>query len=235
MRGDHPHVVVTTAPNPWSCTFQLYPSGETPGPRLSIEEVIAFLRGRSAPEMQELLRRALKRVASICSHNGQLEAACYYIWQLITFTADAQERAAYLLWLGREMERRDDYVDAVACYRKARQLEPEDRRVRYWISSNLGYSLNQLGKFAEAEPFCREAVSTDSTRPEGHTNLGLSLLGQGRLLDAARCFVHALEVQPDDSRPAEFLQMIFRRHPDVRRKDSTVDRKANELLGRAAL
>lgn len=94
--------------------------------------------------------------------------------------------------LGRETSRRDD-------------------EYWYWLHNNHAYCLAMLERFAEAEPMAREAIRIDPDRHNAHKNLGLALMGQGRLLEAAESFGRARDIRPADGRAAEYLAMVERR------------------------
>ena len=70
-------------------------------------------------------------------------------------------------------------------YRQALSMEPTSSLLWYFIHNNLGFSLNQLGRFEEGETCCRRAIGINAQRSNGHKNLGLSLQGQGRYREAA--------------------------------------------------
>ena len=62
--------------------------------------------------------------------------------------------------------------------------------------NNLGFALNRLGRYADGEALCRQAIALDPRRASAYKNLGLSLQGEGRVVEAARAFVTATQVGP---------------------------------------
>ncbi len=92
---------------------------------------------------------------------------------------DLEKQAAVFLHLGGAAEQKHDFEAAVTFYRRAIALEPTRLDVWYFAHNNLGFSLNQLGRFSDGEIFCQDAIRIDPSRPNGHKNLGLSLAGQG--------------------------------------------------------
>ena len=124
--------------------------------------------------------------------------------------------AAYFLKQGCRFEQMRDYSKAVDAYRQALAHEPSDRETWYFIHNNLGFSLNQLQQLQEGERLCRKAIQIDPDRPNAHKNLGLALVGQGRLVEAAPCYLEsALVSQGLDPRGMMLLSGLLRDHPEV--------------------
>lgn len=95
---------------------------------------------------------------------------------------DLEKQAAVFLHLGGAAEQKHDFEAAVTFYRRAIALEPTRLDVWYFAHNNLGFSLNQLGRFSDGEIFCQDAIRIDPSRPNGHKNLGLSLANSCRLM-----------------------------------------------------
>ena len=83
------------------------------------------------------------------------------------------------------------------------------------LNNNLGYSLNQVGRHGEAEACCRAAIAIDAGRHNAHKNLGISLEGQGKYLEAAQCFLKAAQAAPDDLRALGHLEDLLARHEEI--------------------
>jgi tetratricopeptide (TPR) repeat protein len=92
---------------------------------------------------------------------------------------------------------------------------PVDTHTRYFLRNNLGYTLNQLRRFAEAGPLLREAIQVDPERTNVYKNLGLSLWGLARYIEAAVCFIDATRVNAADSRSLNHLEQLFGGHPEI--------------------
>jgi|SRR6516165_9551927 tetratricopeptide (TPR) repeat protein len=90
-----------------------------------------------------------------------------------------EAKSYFCLSAGIEMERRRDYARALKCYSLAFGLEPGNDDVWYFLHNNLGFCLNQFAKFAEAEPYCHQAIEINPYRHNAYKNLGVSLQGQG--------------------------------------------------------
>jgi tetratricopeptide (TPR) repeat protein len=125
------------------------------------------------------------------------------------------ERAFGYLLLGGLGERRTDWGDAVHQYGKALAEGASDEKILYFGNNNLGYSLIQLERFDEAEPYCLTAIGIDPTRHNAHKNLGLVRQGQQRPGEAAACFMEASRLRPSDRRSWHLLQALLAREPDL--------------------
>src|SRR5580658_7392633 len=145
-------------------------------------------------------------------HNGK---ALTRLQQLIPLLPDPEERAKCVLTMGQTMEQTGNYAAAVGYYKQALGLEPMHTWTWYFINNNLGFSLNVLDRFADAEPYCRKAIETDPNRPNAYKNLGLSLSGQGLYREAAQCYVAATQVNAADSRAFHLLMDLLKNHPEL--------------------
>ena len=121
-------------------------------------------------------------------------------------------RAHRFLLLGAAGEKRKRYDLATAFYQQGLRLDPTDIDVRYFLNTNLGNTLNQIGRFAEAEGFCRAAIACDPLRHSAHEFLGVSLVGQGQYIEAAQSFILAIRARPCESRALRHLQTLAKAH-----------------------
>ena len=128
---------------------------------------------------------------------------------------DAERRAGCVLALGQMMESVGDFPAAVAYYKEALALEPVQNDTWYFINNNLGFSLNQLGRFAEGETYCRKAAEINPNRPNAFKNLGIALAGQGDFRGAARCYCTATQANAADPRAFRLLQGLLKEHPEL--------------------
>ena len=128
---------------------------------------------------------------------------------------DLEQKAAYVLAMGGTAEKQQDFETAVRFYREALAMETLRNGVWYFIHNNLGYSLNMLGQFGEGERFCRVAIKINSSRPNGHKNLGIALAGQGDHREAAKCYVTATKANSGDARSLGLLRDLLQRRPEL--------------------
>ena len=124
-------------------------------------------------------------------------------------------KAACALAMGGHAEQAGDFLGAVGYYEETLSLKPTNPATGYFANNNLGYSLNQLGRFVEGETFCRTAIPILPERPNAHKNLGLALAGQGRWREAAASYVEATRVCPSDPRSCALLEALVRDHPEL--------------------
>ncbi len=180
----------------------------------------------SSQEMEKLLlkqledavsepRQAVWQLAQFYMQTRQTDKAVVRLRQLIQILPDAEDRAKCVLTMGQAMEQTGDFAGAAGYYKEALALEPMNTWTWYFINNNLGFSLNTLRHFTEAEVYCRKAIQTDPNRPNAHRNLGLSLAGQGQFRDAARCYVAATQVNAADGRALHLLQELLDEHPEL--------------------
>ncbi len=100
-----------------------------------------------------------------------------------------------------------DLNDALAHYRKAVELEPDNAAAR----ASLANALRSGGEFHEAITHYRKALAIDGTNAAIHNNLGGAILcAQGSLDDAIACFEQALAIKPDYAEAHYNLGNVFR-------------------------
>ncbi len=134
---------------------------------------------------------------------------------MITLPEDPAQRAAYCLGAGCEMEKVGDFEAAHWWYRNALALEPSDPELCYSIHNNLGYSLIQLRDYENAIRYLGQAVTINRLRQNAYKNLALALQGKGDVIGAARLFVLAIRVNPNDSRSLKHLEDLLAVHPEL--------------------
>ena len=96
--------------------------------------------------------------------------------------------------------------EAVACYRRALELNPDYAEAH----NNLGIALKDQGQLDEAVACCRRALELKPDYAEAHNNLGLALKEQGKLDEAVACYRRALELKPDYAEAHNNLGTAFK-------------------------
>jgi tetratricopeptide (TPR) repeat protein len=178
----------------------------------------------SSQEMEKLLLKklaasednptqALWQLALFYKQTRQNAKALARLKELIPLLPGPEEKARCMVIMGQTMELSGHYPAAAACYKRALALEPMHTWTWYFVNNNLGFSLNVMERFAEAESYCRHAMETDPNRPNAYKNLGLSLAGQGRYREAAQCYVAATQVNAADPRAFHLLMDLLKNHP----------------------
>jgi predicted O-linked N-acetylglucosamine transferase (SPINDLY family) len=82
---------------------------------------------------------------------------------------------------------------ALSPMQKAAVLSPADVEAHY----NLGVTLQELGRLAEAEASYRHALQIDPDYADAHSNLGVTQQGLGKLPDAEASYRRAILLRPD--------------------------------------
>jgi tetratricopeptide (TPR) repeat protein len=198
----------------WAFKFSLPPPPDGKLVELSLAETETVLLNnlRAAPDDP---KDAMWQLARFYSHSQQQEKALHYLRAVLALQPDTDYKAATVLAMGQTMEQVGDYESAVCYYREAFAFEPVHTRTWYFINNNLGFSLNQLGKFDEGEQICRAAIAIDGQLPNAFKNLGLALRGQGRFAEAAGYFVQATQADASDARSLKLLEKLLEQRPEL--------------------
>jgi tetratricopeptide (TPR) repeat protein len=105
------------------------------------------------------------------------------------------------LVLARNLAVLERWDEALAAYREALRLAPEDADAAFRVGTTLLYGLNRA---AEAEAYLRQAIAGRQDAPQFHLELGVALNALGRHDEAKAEFAAALHFAPAafDQRPA---------------------------------
>ena len=95
--------------------------------------------------------------------------------------------------LGLALAGRGQVDEAIAHYRKALEIKPDDVEAH----TNLGNALAGSGQFEEAIAHYRKALEIKPDFAEIHANLGNALAGSGQFEEAIAHYRKALEIKPD--------------------------------------
>lgn len=160
-------------------------------------------------------RKTLLQLARVRSSMGKHSEALTHLERLLQLSDDIEENASYFLALGQLMEQLGDHSAATEYYRGGFRLKPSRPTTWYWINNNLGYCLNELKRYDEAEPYLRTAIETAPKMSNAYKNLGLCFLGQGDYAQAAENFVSAVRADASDIRPFKHLEGLVKSHPEI--------------------
>ena len=176
-----------------------------------------MLRARIAecPESSPERSQALWQLARFLSMTGRHAEALLELDALLAATDDLEGRAEIVLGIGQVMEQIGDYAGAIEVYTRGVSLEPVVGRTWYLLHNNLGYSLNRLGRHAEAERWCRAAIEICPERHNARKNLGIACAALGKHAEAARCFIDAVKAEAADPRALGHLEELLAAHPEV--------------------
>ena len=98
-----------------------------------------------------------------------------------------------------------DYQQSIVPYEESVRISPNNARVRY----NLGWTYNDLSRFAEAAEHLRQAVVLKPEYVEAHTELGFSLLKLGRLPAAMETLRNAIRLKNDYATAHYYLGLVY--------------------------
>ena len=138
-----------------------------------------------------------------------------YLERLISNCELSSTKVIWYMKMGIVMEEVRDYESAILCYSRVFSLKPSMDMNRYFMHNNIGYCLNQLGRYGEAESYCRDAIQVNPIRHNAYKNLGVSLEGQGQYLQAAECYSRATMLCPKDPHAAEHFAALWRRIREI--------------------
>jgi len=133
------------------------------------------------------------------------------------------------LAIGCMAEQVNDFNRAIREYRTGLNYPTDDFDTAYFLRNNLGYSLVQIGEYAEAELYCRQAIEIDPHRYNAHKNLGLALQGQGHYCEASVSLERAAIISDKFDRRAFIHYMdLCEEHPEVLEfmRNRTADKKS---------
>lgn len=159
--------------------------------------------------------QAMWRLATFYKQDGRVDKAMECFQQLFSRVDDLEAKANYAFSLGQTAESSNDFELAIRFYCQALSLEPTDPFVWYYTHNNIGYSLNQRGRFVEGEDYCRRAITINSQRPNGYKNLGVALQCQGRFREAAEAYVAATQADASDAGSLELFKKLLQEQQHV--------------------
>jgi tetratricopeptide (TPR) repeat protein len=139
---------------------------------------------------------------------NKIDAATELLEGFIKASKNPEQSAHCHLALGQIATDEQRLDDALRYFTTALELAPQKQKITYVLHNNIGYCLNQLGRFADGEKHCRQAIDIDWTRASAFRNFGVSLQGQGMLVEAAWALVEAINAECLDNRARAILQKL---------------------------
>jgi len=97
--------------------------------------------------------------------------------------------------LGVELDFKGQVDEAIACYKKAIELDPKNATAQ----NNLGAALTRKGQVEEAIACHRKAIELDPKDASAHINLGFALAGKGQLDEAIASTKKGIELDPKNA------------------------------------
>ncbi len=184
------------------------------GEPMLFEEAEQYLLKKLSDPNGDPHEAKLELVRFYCDFGHEAEAM-RYAEEYLAESTDPVEIAMMVFHQGQIMEHLKDWDSAIRFYARALELSSHLEIDRYFFHNNIGYSLNQVKRYAEAEPYLREAIRLDPSRANAFKNLGLSLQGQRKLTDAAWSFIAAVRADAADSRALKHLEELAEQHKEL--------------------
>ena len=164
---------------------------------------------------------------------GRYGESLFCLKELLERTPYVQDKVWALYALGQIMEQLGKFDLALTYYQEAAEFCHRTYQLFYWINNNMGYSLCMLGRYQEAERYCRTALDTDKSRANAYKNLGLALEGQGRLHEAIDYYITATKINAQDVRAANHLEKLLRNNPSLDKEFNAALKECKEIIREA--
>ena len=164
---------------------------------------------------------------------GRVGEALFCLKALLERTPYVQDKVWALYAMGQIMEQLSKYDQALTYYQEAANFCHRTYERFYWINNNIGYCLCMLGRYQEAEKYCRVALNTDKSRANAYKNLGLALEGQGRLREAVDYYITATKINAQDVRAANHLEKLLRNNPSLDNEFNVALKECKEIIREA--
>ena len=103
-------------------------------------------------------------------------------------------------------KRRVTYREALQCYTKAIQINPEHALAHH----NMGVVLHQQGKLDEALKHYKEAIRIDPNYADAHNDMGVTLQKKGDLQGALQCYTKAIQINPEHALAHRNMGVVLR-------------------------
>ncbi len=175
----------------------------------SEQELLARLKSRG-PRAD-----TLKPLAIFYSRVAQQEKAYSYLKLWMRRATNKEEFAECLLMCGQLAEQIGQPENAGSFYREGLKYKPVDTLLNYYLNNNLGYCLNMQTEYESGMQYCKAAICYDATRPNAFKNLGVSLAGLGKYVEAAQILIQAMHIDASDQRPLALLDELLANHSEV--------------------
>ena len=145
----------------------------------------------------------------------KVDAATALLHRFIETSNSDEQKAHCHLTLGQIATDEQHFEVALKHFKTALGLNPKQKKIVYVLHNNTAYCLNMLHCYAEGERHCRLAIEVNWTRASGYRNLGVSLKGQTRIVEAVWALVEAAKLDVADERARLLLRKVIEENPDV--------------------
>ncbi|HEY7318315.1 MAG TPA: tetratricopeptide repeat protein [Candidatus Binatia bacterium] len=145
----------------------------------------------------------------------KVDAATALLQRFIETSSSDEQKAHCHLTLGQIATDEQQFEVALKHFKTALEMKPEQKKIAYVLENNTAYCLNMLQNYTEGERHCRLAIEINWTRASGYRNLGVSLKGQTKIVEAAWALAEAVKLDVSDDRARLLLRKLLEENPDV--------------------
>ena len=145
----------------------------------------------------------------------KVESAIALLRRFVETSKNDEQKAHCHLTLGQIATDEQHFEAALKHFKTALELNPKQKKIVYVLHNNAAYCLNMLHCYAEGERHCRLAIEVNWMRASAYRNLGVSLKGQAKIVEAVWALVEAAKLDVSDERARLLLHKLIEENPDV--------------------
>src|SRR4030095_3895708 len=145
----------------------------------------------------------------------KVDAATALLHRFIETSNSDEQKAHCHLTLGQIATDEQQFEVALKHFKTALGLNPKQKKIVYVLHNNTAYCLNMVHCYAEGERHCRLAIEVNWMRASGYRNLGVSLKGQAKIVEAVWALVEAAKLDVSDERARVLLRKLIQENPGV--------------------
>jgi tetratricopeptide (TPR) repeat protein len=145
----------------------------------------------------------------------KVDAAKALLERFIETTNNDEQKAHCYLTLGQIATDEQLFEAALGHFNTALGLNPKQKKIAYVLHNNAAYCLNTLHRYTEGERHCHMAIEIYWTPASGYRNLGISLKGQGKAVEAGWALVEAVKLDPSDERARVLLRALIEENSEL--------------------
>jgi tetratricopeptide (TPR) repeat protein len=145
----------------------------------------------------------------------KINAAKALLERFIETSNNDEQKAHCYLTLGQIATDERRFEAALGHFNTALSLNSRQKKIVYVLHNNAAYCLNALHCYTEGERHSHMAIEIHWTRASGYRNLGISLKGQGKMVEAGWALVEAAKLDADDKRARVLLRTLIEENPEL--------------------
>lgn len=145
----------------------------------------------------------------------KVDAATALLRQFVERSSSDEQKAHCHLTLGQIATDEQHFEAALDHFRTALEMSPKQKKIAYVLHNNLAYCLNMLQNYTEGERHCRLAIEINWTRASAYRNLGVSLKGQDKIVEAVWALVESAKLDVSDERARLLLRKLLEENSDI--------------------